>query len=585
MKINHTIKTALLMTSVVLVTLNASGQKDTVRLRQEVEVSKNYQPTISDAEKINDIPKIKTEQTEPPTFDYSIFSKPVYSNFDLSPVAAAKMVGESRPELENGLLKLGIGNYFTPYGELFYNVQPEKNSNFGMHFKHLSSWGKIKLLNDDKVKAPRSENVAELFGQKFFRRSTLTGRLSYDRNAFNYYGYPGSQLSDEQKEAMIPYFGDKQHFSQGTVDVNLKSGKGFTTIINYNLGFNYHYFVTKTAQKEHQTVFSADLSKKFNNTIGLLNASLTYYRAEGLKNSVTNVIGPKQQILFRIDPSMMWKTKNAKLQLGVNAALLLDDDTNGSGMLFPKVNAEWSPVKQVLTLFAGADGYFQHNTYSAIAAENPYVDPLHDIKNAKVSYLLLGGIKGKLSSKTNFVTQAAYSRVKDQHFYVTPSTNFNNPNATVRMLDNTFGVLYDDVNVFKLSGELLYSVSENFSLHMVADYYSYTLNSIEKAWQMPNADFTFSGIYKPDEKLKFTADIFVVGKRTALIAEPGVSSATSTQIAMDPIVDMNVGGEYQFTDRLNIFFKLNNFGFQKYEQWLGYTNKGLNWLGGISYSF
>ncbi|MGE5394559.1 MAG: hypothetical protein ACM3P1_07415 [Candidatus Saccharibacteria bacterium] len=585
MKINHTIKTALLMTSVVLATLNASAQKDTVRLRQEVEVSKNYQPTVSEAEKINDIPKIKTEQSEPPTFDYSIFSKPVYSNFDLTPVAAAKMVGESKPELENGLLKLGIGNYYTPYGELFYNVQPEKNSNFGMHFMHLSSWGKIKLLNDDKVKAPRSENVAELFGQKFFRRSTLTGRLSYDRNAFNYYGYPGERLSDEQKDAMIPYFGDKQHFSQGTVDVNLKSGKGFATIINYDLGFNYHYFVTKTAQKEHQTVFSANLSKKFNKTIGLLNASLTYYRAEGLRNRYTNSIGRKQQVLLRADPSVMWKTKNAKLQLGVNTALLLDDDTNGSGMIFPKVNAEWSPVEQVLTLFAGADGYFQHNTYSAIAAENPYVDPLHDVANAKVSYLLSGGIKGKLSPKTNFVTQAAYSLVKDQHFYVTRSTNFNNPTAAVRTLDNTFSVLYDDVNVFKLSGELLHTVSENFSLHLVGNYYSYTLTSLEKPWQMPNFDFTFSGIFKPTEQLKFTADIFLVGKRTALITEGQNSSVPALQVAMDPIIDMNAGGEYKFNDRLNFFLKLNNFGFQKYEQWLGYTNKGFNWLGGLSYSF
>jgi len=36
---------------------------------------------------------------------------------------------------------------------------------------------------------------------------------------------------------------------------------------------------------------------------------------------------------------------------------------------------------------------------------------------------------------------------------------------------------------------------------------------------------------------------------------------------------------------LNLFVKLNNFGFQKYEQWLGYTNKGFNWMAGLSYSF
>ena len=106
---------------------------------------------------------------------------------------------------------------------------------------------------------------------------------------------------------------------------------------------------------------------------------------------------------------------------------------------------------------------------------------------------------------------------------------------------------------------------------------------------MPNFDLTFSGIYKPTELLKFTADVFLVGKRTALIQDSSPLSSstflTSHEFTMDPIIDLNAGVEYQFSEKLNFFAKLNNFGFQKYEQWLGYTNKGLNWLAGISYSF
>ncbi|HET6558447.1 MAG TPA: hypothetical protein VFG54_14110, partial [Prolixibacteraceae bacterium] len=256
-----------------------------------------------------------------------------------------------------------------------------------------------------------------------------------------------------------------------------------------------------------------------------------------------------------------------------------------SVMMFPKVDAEWSPVSQILTLFAGADGYFQHNTYSVIARENYYVDPYHDILDAKHSYILSGGIKGKLSSKTNFVTQAAYSLVKNQHFYVTEADNFSNPNAVLRRLDNTFSVQYDDVNVFKLSAEVLHSVSEEFSIHLAGNYYSYALDSIEKAWHLPDVDLTFGGVYKPTEQLKFTADIFFIGKRTALITDANNTFGNSVQVAMDPIIDLNAGAEYQFNDKLNFFFKLNNFGFQKYEQWLGYTNKGFNWLAGLSYSF
>jgi hypothetical protein len=290
----------------------------------------------------------------------------------------------------------------------------------------------------------------------------------------------------------------------------------------------------------------------------------------------------------------MWSTENASLQLGLNTAMVLDIDTDADFKIWPKVKAEWSPVPQVLTLFAGVDGRLQHNTYSAIAAENPYVDPYHDVANTNYKYIVSGGFKGKLSSKTNYVAEASYSAVEKQHFYVTEGMDIFKPASTLRRLNNTFNVIYDDVNILKLSGEVMHSVSDNFSLHLLGNYYSYDMKSLDKPWQMPNFDLTISGVYKPAEQLKFTTDIFVIGKRTALIEDfdssilsfSGIVAAPSfIEVQMDPIIDLNVGAEYQFSPKLNFFFKLNNFGFQKYEQWLGYTNKGLNWMAGISYSF
>lgn len=603
MKIRIKFSIHLFLVLVIFGSLNAMAQKDTVKLKQEVEVVKAYQPSISEVEKINDIPKIKTEQTEAPTFDYSIFSKPVFSIFDLTPVAAAKMVGEPRPELEMGLIKLGLGNYYAPYGELFFNSQPDKNSNFGMHFRHLSSFGKIVLLNTDKVKAPQAESLAEIFGEKFFRRSTLSGSLAFDRKSFNYYGYTGDILTEDAKEQMIPYYQDKQYFSKGTLNVELKSGKLPVTDLNYDFRFKYHYFRSKTGQSENQTIISGDVHKKFDQITGLLNSSITYYRADSLMNNFSNKFDPKQQILLRINPSVMWKADNARLQLGLNSTMVFDDDADASLRIWPKLKADWSPVPKILTLFAEVDGYLQHNTYSTIAAENPYVDPYHDVANANFKYILSGGIKGKLSSKTNYITEATWSAVKDQHFYYlkineTPIPGYGGKEIEI---NNTFNWIYDDVNILKLSGEVLHTVSNNFSIHLLGNFYSYDMKLQSKAWQMPNFDLTFSGIYQANEKLKFTTDIFVIGKRTALIYDGrimtygyggsgysgyGYSGVIGNRpIEMDPIIDLNVGGEYQFSDKLSFFAKLNNFSYQRYEQWLGYTNKGFNWMAGISYSF
>ncbi|HZL09924.1 MAG TPA: hypothetical protein VFC65_08000 [Prolixibacteraceae bacterium] len=585
MKKRYYLAVNLLTVTLIFGSVNVMAQKDTDKLKQEVEVTKAYQPTISEAVKIIDIPEVKAEQTETPTFDYSIYSKPVFLTFDVTPVAAAKMVGEPKPEMGMGLLKLGLGNYITPYGELFFNAQPDKKSNFGMHFRHLSSYGKINLLNDDRVKAPEAENSFEVFGKRFFRNSTLSGSLAFDRKSFNYYGYTGDMLSDDLKEQMIPYFEDKQYFSKGTGSVNLKSETNSAYDLSYDFGFKSHYFVSKTGQTENQTRLSIDLGKKFDNAFGILNASVTHYMADSILNRFSNTYGSKQQLILRINPSAKWSTDNASVQAGLNTSFVFDDDIDASLFIWPKVKAEWSPVERVLTLFAGIDGHLQHNTYSSIAAENPYVDPYHDVANANYKYILSGGFKGKLSPITNYVAEVSYSKVKNQHFYVTEAKNLQNLSASNRRLSNTFSWVYDDLNVMKISGEILHSVSDNFSLHLLGNYYSYDLKSLQEAWQMPNFDLTFSGIYQPAGPFTFSTDIYVIGKRKALISEPLASSLPSSVVEMDPIIDLNVGAEYQFSDRFNFFVNLNNFGFQNYEQWLGYTNKSFNWLAGISYSF
>jgi len=597
MKRQQYLAISLLTFGLLMGAFNAEAQKDSLKLRQEVEVTKAYQPTVNEAVKINDIPVIKSEQTEPPVFDYSIFSKPVFSTFDLTPITAAKMIGDPRPEMGIGLLKLGFGNYITPYGELFFNVQPDKKSNFGMQFSTLSSFGDMSLKNSDQVKAIQSDNLAEIFGKRFYRKSTLSGSLAFDRKSFRYYGYTGDMLTDDQKDQMIPYFGDKQYFSKGTASVHLKSGTLSAYELNYDFGVNYHYLISKTGQSENEAIFSADLMKKYDKFFGGLQASLTHYTADSIFNRFSNTYAGKQQILINANPFIKWQTKTAFLQVGLNTTTVFDDDTDASLIIWPKLKAEWSPVDEILTLFAGMDGYLKHNTYSVIAAENPFVDPYHDVANANYKYIFSGGLKGKLTTKTNYVAEVSYSKVKDQHFYILESQNLYNPTATNRRLNNIFSWIYDDLNLLKLSGEVLHFVSDDFSVHFLGNYYSYQLNSELKAWQMPNFDMTLSGIYKPIDPLRLTADIFIVGKRTALLRDyelpqptmlipnPISTLRTDHEISMKPIVDLNVGADYQIAAKLKLFLKLNNLGFQKYEQWLGYTSKGFNWMAGLSYSF
>jgi outer membrane cobalamin receptor len=60
---------------------------------------------------------------------------------------------------------------------------------------------------------------------------------------------------------------------------------------------------------------------------------------------------------------------------------------------------------------------------------------------------------------------------------------------------------------------------------------------------------------------------------------------TDHEVNLKAIVDVNVAADYALSSKLNFFFRVNNLGFQKFDQWLGYTSKGFNWMTGFSYSF
>jgi hypothetical protein len=109
----------------------SSAQRDT-SLTREVEVTKSFKPTMSsDANKINVMPKIDQTEQPAPKFDYSIYSQPILNTFSVTPLKAATINNTQKKETGYGLVRVGVGNYNKPYGELFFNNLNSKKSIFG----------------------------------------------------------------------------------------------------------------------------------------------------------------------------------------------------------------------------------------------------------------------------------------------------------------------------------------------------------------------------------------------------------------------------------------------------------------------
>lgn len=107
---------------------------------------------VKSSVKLNEQLFIKDTIKKIEAIDITITSKPIETSFLPSQILPAKMVNEPLSKLYHCLVKLGMGNYKTPYAEIFINNLRNKENVYGFRFKHLSSASTLeKLVLQDLV--------------------------------------------------------------------------------------------------------------------------------------------------------------------------------------------------------------------------------------------------------------------------------------------------------------------------------------------------------------------------------------------------------------------------------------------------
>lgn len=573
----------------------ASAQQQDTIINKQVEVVKAYRPSVSDAYKISPMPEIDDTTRFTPQFDYHIDSEPVTTGFKTVPISAATANVNESVKNGYGYLKVGAGTYNTPYGEFFFNQPKGENSIFGIHFRHLSSTGDVKLPGGEKVAAPYSHNNLEVFGKYFFRKSVLSASINYDRDVVKFYGYPDS-IPATIKNNGFAYFNEKQRMQNWKINVGLKSNENLRSELQYKAGLHYSNFSTKTGQTENNTGMIAEFNNDFGNLHGLLESSLDYYSTDSIDNFDNPTSVKRNSIWFKLNPSVLLTGDSWKIRAGLNTWSVSDDDRNAIFKVYPKLDLELTPVENIMTLYAGADGYLQNNNYSAVAKENPWANPRHDIRNTDYKYIVFGGFKGKISPQISYKAGVKYSKVHNMHFFVMNAyprvVNPTYPIASNEWLyRNDFDVEYDNAGILNLSAEVSYFSGSDYYLQIKGNYYNYTLDSLNVASHMPNFDVTVSSGMRLTPRLTGFADLQITGNRKAVILyqnDPTSSVMPSPYreaVSLDPIVNMNIGAEYELPYHLKFFSRLDNVFNQRYERWLGYTSQGLRLMVGASWSF
>jgi len=142
--IKYSITAFALLASFAVNAQDSDSLNSDPNLQKTVHVITEYEPSISDANRINNLPQLEDTLTVKPTFKYSIVSKPIHPIFEVTPINAAKMKGEPLTRLYRGIFTGALGNYMSTLANLQLTSIRSKKVFVSSEFNHQGAFNDIK---------------------------------------------------------------------------------------------------------------------------------------------------------------------------------------------------------------------------------------------------------------------------------------------------------------------------------------------------------------------------------------------------------------------------------------------------------
>ena len=551
---------------------NANAQqkdKQQEEYNEEVTIIAPYQPSISDARKIEMYPSVKVETPEKRKVTYNIQPQKINVTFSPEQLEAVRLKQPSEESINANFIKAGFGNYKTPYAELFSTTGHSETHRLGFHVKHLSHAGDIK----DYATPKNSHNMAEIFGEKYYKKSSLYGKVLYNRDMIHRYGFQ-PELPIYQS---LSYEDDDLRRTYSSLSANLR----FENLDKDEEEFDYHIDLDAYRWWDnHESLENAiDFEMFGNKPVEWFEA--INYQSFGIKGNFRflntgDSIEAINSTHISLKPFMQFRDGYYFIKGGINLSTVMTDNKDTEFTIFPDIQARIHVVPEYLTLFGGLSGGKEAHALKKITNENPFL--ISDIisQTNRENYLTTkmdayGGIKGNIAKGFDFRLKASYREQSDYPLYV---TDFN------KNFDNQFDIIYDDITVTEFSGGFNIKGGDIFKLDLSGHYFTYATQNAQEPWHLPELKFRGRAEYELPDAFPLTLSL-----SSTILTGRQARGNNNTIVELEDIIDVSAGAEYEYNESLTAFLKVNNITAQNQYRWYDYPTYGLNFLIGAGYSF
>ena len=524
------------------------AQIDTAK-KQTIDITSSYKPVLRNAVKINFSASHLNADTIKPKMNYTVPSQNLF--YAYQPISIRPLALQQDTNLYLGIrnyIKLGYGNYSTPYVNAGFSFGDGKKMLVNLYANYISSKGKI--ANQDYTQLQIKAN-AIFFTPK--NEVYVGAQLSQNNNYL--YGYNHS-LYTFKKDSV------RQQFQ----DLVLTGGVRNTTSGEYGISYNPNItvinFTNKNKVNESTVIANAPITKTFGDAFMLkidAKADITSYTTKNLASNIKF-----SNNVFQIAPSIAISSPRFSINAGI-----VPTWNNGVFVWLPNVFAEAQVKEKTFLIQAGWIGRYTKNTYRNLTALNPFLTTIPFQKNTKeIEYY--GGIKATVGKHFSFNLKGGIVSFNDMPLFINDTATDN----------KAFNISNEkSVQSLRIHGDLSFINQDKFTLTAGLTFNGYTLlQSNAKAWNTVPMEITSSLRWWAFKQVLLKADLYAFSGGNYLTKGNKAQSFSGG-------TDISVGAEFKVNNRFSAWIDINNIANQKYQRWHAYEVYGLNLLGGIRVSF
>lgn len=538
---------------------------------------------VEPAYRMTESPKIIDTTIANPVIDFPLLVLQQPTKIEVEPINPATIKTEQKlNQLYNTYVKVGIGTELMPLGEVYFDSKRSRKFVYGVHAKHLSSYGNF----NDYAPAQFDRTKVGLYGALNEKNYSLNGDLHYNNQGLHYYGWKIPTDSVDRATTAQRYQDVGGAFS-------FASHKKDSANLNYKVGIEYNNFGSKKPledslsdwrARENFFAVNTNASYKLGKEIYAADFNIRYngYKYGVAGDTNTSIIDTGivlNNTIINLKPTISTYLFNNRFKAKIGVDIVIDAAVKTKAHIYPVAELKYSMFNDIFIPYVGLRGGLKQTTFKSLTADNEFVLPNVALRNENTAIDVYGGIKGTLSKRMSFNLSASFARVQNKALFVTDTTY---------SVGNKFNLLFDTLNLTTLEGSLSYQLNEKLKIDGIGRFYSYGLLNNTYAWNLPQWQAIARGSYNLFDKFLVNLDLNFEGGRKALVyAMEDDVTVENNQFAktLGLVVDINLGLEYRYNKRLSAFIQMNNLASQRYNRWYNHPVQIFQFMGGITARF